>query len=491
MGTGGAKLKEGSDSPLTIFKYVYATCLLFFSVYVVMNLIFTRSTKVAADAHPAVAFVVLWGGLLWLCMVEGGQGALVGLPPVDRELYKETHKISHKCTSLAHKGDNLDRYLMGRQFLVIFIVFAVELCGAPIHGIQLAWLPGWANTLFLGTGLAMILFTVQLGKVPSQVVASHCMLDYINNYFALWTLYVCMALEFSGILHSSYFFQIVVAKIARKPIISAEPPRNLQQNLFFWARVLFSFFILGYSLAVTLEALFQGKTTMWEGVNGASAVVLFFVFMSIVGFLEGMQIAFFAVTKMTKDQQGDSKCAKMTCDLLFKGKGHNLPGFMIGRQLCVTLCFFIIARVTTLDVSIGVDQNIFGVSDGIQEFFNTGLLGALITTILGSIAWQLVASAFPIGFLSIPLTYALLVFCLALEATGIVSGAWVVAKINRKLRGIKRDEEYIGTPEERAAKEKGDKDEELAVGAGHPRIPIKQAGSQEYDLKNVDPQENS
>ena len=41
------------------------------------------------------------------------------------------------------------------------------------------------------------------------------------------------------------------------------------------------------------------------------------------------------------------------------------------------------------------------------------------------------------------------------------------------------------------AKEKGDKDEELAVGAGHPRIPIKQAGSQEYDLKNVDPQENS
>ena len=195
-------------------------------------------------------------------------------------------------------------------------------------------------------------------------------------------------------------------------------------------------------MAVTLEALFQGKTTMWEGVNGASAVVLFFVFMSIVGFLEGMQIAFFAVTKMTKDQQGDSKCAKMTCDLLFKGKGRNLPGFMIGRQLCVTLCFFIIARVTTLDVSIGVDQNIFDVSDGIQEFFNTGLLGALITTILGSIAWQLVASAFPIGFLSIPLTYALLVFCLALEATGIVSGAWVVAKISSTI--LARETRIVG-----------------------------------------------
>ena len=40
--------------------------------------------------------------------------------------------------------------------------------------------------------------------------------------------------------------------------------------------------------------------------------------MSLIGLLEGMQIAFFAVTKMTKDKQGDSKCAKMTCEVLFR-----------------------------------------------------------------------------------------------------------------------------------------------------------------------------
>ena len=51
-----------------------------------------------------------------------------------------------------------------------------------------------------------------------------------------------------------------------------------------------------------------------------------------------------------------------------------------------------IARVTTLNIVPGTGQNVFGVTDGVQEFFNLGFLGAIITTILGSISWQLVAS---------------------------------------------------------------------------------------------------
>lgn len=361
MGGGVVMKEEGSMNPCTLFKYFYATCLLIFSVFIVMWLIFEEKTHISHDLHPAAAFIILWAALLWLCMIEGGQGALVGLPPVDRELYKDSHKMTYRICTLAHKGDNLDRYLMGRQFLVIFVIFIIEMCGAPIEDAEISWLPQWANNMFLGSGLAMILFTVQLGKVPSQVTASHCMLDYINNYSALLTLYVALGLEFSGILHSSYLLAMIVAKISGKPITSNEPPRTAWQNVFFWFRCLLSLALLGFAFAVTLAALFQGKTTMWSGVPNWLSVILFFVFMSIVGFLEGMQIAFFAVTKMTKEEKGDHRCAKKTCDLLFKGKGRNLPSFMIGRQLCVTLCFFVIARVTTLDVETGTGENIFGV----------------------------------------------------------------------------------------------------------------------------------
>merc|ERR1712032_597400 len=93
--------------------------------------------------------------------------------------------------------------------------------------------------------------------------------------------------------------------------------------------------------------------------------------------------------------------------------------------------------------------NVLGVPDALQSFLNTGLLAALITTILGSIAWQLVAGAFPIAFLSNPVVYVFLRFCLCLEATGICSGAWVLARVAELVTGWKTDEHYIGSAEDR------------------------------------------
>jgi len=385
---------------------------------------------------------------------------MVGLAPVNATLYKESHPLSYKCTALCHRGDNLDRYLLGRQFMVVLIVFIVNLSGAPIGGATLWGFPQVVIDIFLVTGAAMILFTCMVGQLNTQVNAAHCMLDYINNVFAVFTLWVAMFIEFSGLLHSSYLIQMLVAKLAGKKIESYEEDRTVAQSAFFYIRALGSLFLLVGSLTVTLEALFNDQTTMWKGVPKAVSVILFFLLMSVVGLLEGMQIAFFAVSKLSEEERGESKFAKMTCDLLFKGKGRNLAGFMIGRQLCVVSCFFVVARVTTLNIGED-DENIFGVSDGLQKFFNLGFLGALITTILASISWQLVASAFPLLFLANPLTYVFLRLCLLLEATGLASGAWVIAAIHKKIAGFQRDEVYIGTSQERAKNNNKDNSQRL------------------------------
>jgi hypothetical protein len=73
-----------------------------------------------------------------------------------------------------------------------------------------------------------------------------------------------------------------------------------------------------------------------------------------------------------------------------------------------------VAKITTLDIEVGVDDNIFGVSDGLQSFFNTGLLGALVMTIVASLAWRIIASSFPVAFLLNPLIYLTLRVCLLL-----------------------------------------------------------------------------
>ncbi|KAL7471345.1 hypothetical protein ACHAXS_011649 [Conticribra weissflogii] len=148
---------------------------------------------------------------------------------------------------------------------------------------------------------------------------------------------------------------------------------------------------------------------------------------------------------MKKDERATSFFGKKTGDLI--SKKNNLPAFMIGRQLMVISCFFILARVTTLDVPVGRGENIFGVSDGVQSFLNLGLHAALLMTIMGAVVWKLAASAFPKVFFNAPFTYILLWIGLCLEWTGICSGAWLLARISKRVMKLQYDEVYVGTPE--------------------------------------------
>ena len=106
-----------SKTTVDRIKESYSVALVLFSITLIMGLIFTGQTKLAATVHPALAFVVIWVAIIWLTMIEGSQAAIVGLAPVHRPLYKDSHPIAYKCTGITNQGDNLDRYLLGRQFL--------------------------------------------------------------------------------------------------------------------------------------------------------------------------------------------------------------------------------------------------------------------------------------------------------------------------------------------------------------------------------------
>jgi hypothetical protein len=82
------------------FKQFYSMALVIFSVVIVTALMFTENTKMAQDAHPIAALVIMWLGILWMSMVEGGQCSMVGLPPINRELYRESHPITYKIASV-------------------------------------------------------------------------------------------------------------------------------------------------------------------------------------------------------------------------------------------------------------------------------------------------------------------------------------------------------------------------------------------------------
>jgi len=160
--------------------------------------------------------------------------------------------------------------------------------------------------------------------------------------------------------------------------------------------------------------------------------------------MEGMQIALFAVLNMPEEELKQHAMAYKSCQLTFRG--DNLQAFLIGRQICVTCCMFVVARITSLNIASG-DATIFGVSQGLQTFFNTGLLGALITTIVGSLAWRIIASSFSLAFLSNPLIYLIIRLCLILEGSGLCSASWVTARFQKIALGYQPDSVYLeGAP---------------------------------------------
>ena len=125
----------GVSTPFDWIRIVISLGLLIFSVTIVMALIAEKQTKLSSDVHPAVGYIVLWCGIIWMSMVEGGQASMVGLPPVNPDLYKETHKTTYYITSVGHKGDNLDRYVSA--FCVI--ICSISRCCSRLCRSECLW----------------------------------------------------------------------------------------------------------------------------------------------------------------------------------------------------------------------------------------------------------------------------------------------------------------------------------------------------------------
>jgi Silicon transporter len=160
--------------------------------------------------------------------------------------------------------------------------------------------------------------------------------------------------------------------------------------------------------------------------------------------MEGIQISLFAVVHLTSEELKNDKIVAANCEI-------DLGAFLICRQICVTCCMFVVARITTLDVDTAAgDPTIVGVSSGAQVFFNTGIIGVITTTIVGSLAWRIAALSFPVAFLFNPLIYWNLRLNLLLIKSGLCASAWLLSLIHSTIVGYQLGELYIGAKEEGA-----------------------------------------
>ena len=102
---------------VTCLQYTSSLLMLLFSIVLVVASIVTKQTAVAESTHPIVALVLLVGLLLWLGVLEGGQGCIVGLQPRDPQHYANSHVWTFRCTKAT----------AGKEFGTVY-------CGSSISG---------------------------------------------------------------------------------------------------------------------------------------------------------------------------------------------------------------------------------------------------------------------------------------------------------------------------------------------------------------------
>jgi len=433
--------------------YWWGTALLFFSVVVVMHGIFQEWNNPPWDhsgSHPLLEFVLFWTMLFWIAMLEGCQISVVGLQGYDPECFRESHPRAYRLCKLVHHGPNVERFLVGRQFLLLFNGFLVSRVGGgtAIENFEIGgWEWTWYFTqFFYSNGVLLMIVIVALGQLPSQLVAADKMLGFfdlpLGHYYVV--IMPCLIVESIGLTHSSYLLKDFLCWLCGIDQSLADPSKALKKDGLHWAKCLLSVSAVTFSGIMIIKGISLSQTNAtegagWDRLPGGAAVVvsLFFIFM--LASAEGIQISVVALMTVPGSQyKSRSPLAYKTAKLSHTGR--NMSAFLAGRQFLTAMNMVLLARVTSYAGSDG--ELLPGGDWGMGKFFNEyllqwGFLGAILVVNVAQLASQVTASLFPIAVINNVWMYWLLNIMLFVEACGIINACWPLAYVFEKVFEMK------------------------------------------------------
>lgn len=323
----------------------------------------------------------------WIALLEGCQISIVGLQGVNIEPYKKSYPRAYDVCKLAHKGANVERFLVGRQFLLIFNGFLLSrVSGAsrtfgnfydgPLRDdVNLtaslamgnasetfymgdlesgnAWI--WnvdANDFFWGNSVLLMILIVGPIQLVTQLVAADKMMAFLNlHFYGLYTvLYPCLIMEYVGLTHSAYILKDVLAWAAGIDTSLEDPAKAMNKNALHYLKCLWSvsWVVFGGIFMFKGWAMSQSGATSgkgWENMPGGAAVAVSLLFLFIMALAEGLQVSGLALMKTELSEiKEKSPLAYATCKLMFAGR--NMQAFLVGRQFFVAVMMVLLGRVT-------------------------------------------------------------------------------------------------------------------------------------------------
>ena len=196
-------------------RYVGSGLLLIFSLVVTTYAIVTQKTNFW-DIIPGWAALLLFIlDLYILGVVEGLQIALVELKRQHPECYKVSHPLAYRLGQLAVRGDNTERFLMGRQVFVVFLVFfAAKLTTIHLEDGEefLFPAPAWFRAVFLESGNLACIVVVILAQLMPQIVAAKYPVHFMQILVMRPAYYICTAVEWTGLTHATWLLSDLMSR---------------------------------------------------------------------------------------------------------------------------------------------------------------------------------------------------------------------------------------------------------------------------------------
>ena len=167
----------------------------------------------ALPGEPWLHYMLFLFSIVLLAYLEGLQVAILSLEhvsPTSFPIQAVRARASHRLAT-GHRGLNVQRFLVGRQFFVVFVVFlSAQLTTYP--GLPKTALPEWLYVAVINTGLPGALVVLAFGQLMPQLIAATHPVTVMNLIGSYQVIQLALGFEFIGVTHFSWLLAEMVKR---------------------------------------------------------------------------------------------------------------------------------------------------------------------------------------------------------------------------------------------------------------------------------------
>lgn len=408
----------------TYARYTISSCL---TLSYVCYLLWGIWTDQAVLPGPPVAhFFIFVFCLVLIAYLEGLQIAILALEKESPEKKRFSHPRAYKLIMSVKEGNNVERFLVGRQFFTIFIMtLMAQVTSFPL--VSNLGIPEIIWFVLVQTGLPGAVVVTTIGSLHSQLLSAKDPWQFMDMYGSYSVLQLCYGSEVTGIC--THFAWLLIGLFRRTVYITDKPPKARKvlgcvgESCEVFKYLLSTAVVLSYA-AYIMFGIWTNQAILPLPEIGVFFTLLFCLI--CLSLLEGLQVAIL-VTENTDPESfriSHPRAYQLMKRVTFE---KNVRRFLIGRQFFVIFIVFLINQCTIFP-----DMPHSGINNIVWLLLvQLGLPTALTVLCFSQLPAQLLANQDPLLFMSRYGACLTLEICLFTEKTGLAHFSWVVTSLSK------------------------------------------------------------